>query len=43
MNSSNYFYFSKGMEGTKVVNLITLNKITQTDYNIQSLRLILTT
>ena len=43
MNSSNYFYFSKGMEGTKVVNLITLNKITQTDYNILSLRRILTT
>ena len=39
MNSSNYFYFNKGMEGTKVENLITIavHKIMEMVYNIPSL------
>jgi hypothetical protein len=45
MNSSNYFYFSKGMEGTKVENLITMAapKITEMVYNIPNLLQTLTT
>jgi hypothetical protein len=44
MNSSNYFYFSKGMEGTKL-NLITMAapKIMVMVYNIQNLLRTLTT
>ena len=45
MNSSNYFYYSKGMEGTKVQNLITMAvpKIMEMVYNIQNLLQTLTT
>ena len=41
MNSSNYFYFNKGMEGTKVANLITMANKMGHLYNIRSLHQIL--
>jgi hypothetical protein len=45
MNSSNYFYSNKGMEGTKVTNLITmaLKIMEMVLYNIPNLLLTLTT
>ena len=44
MNSSNYFYSNKGMEGTKVTNLITMALIMEMVlYNIPSLLPTLTT
>ena len=45
MNSSNYFYSNKGMEGTKVTNLITmaLKIMEMVLYNIQNLLPTLTT
>ena len=44
MNSSNYFYSNKGMEGTKVTNLITMAlTMEMVLYNIPSLLPTLTT